>query len=266
MTVDLSPGSKYFKQSAGVNGSTQLMVLRARQGEAVSFGGDVIVHDAGTFKPGALLHGERVSIPGKATQGYFQMPDTLGWENTDGSWVIVSGDKNREGLVRTMQDIVFTPEYAVKASFKLSYLPAGLNHTYLSVSDDGTGPGHVRAALGRAGEQVSMRPGDILTRQFPLYWFAGATDDYLRSHTPSQKDAVKVNGNNVWYLDGSNAGSAGVSLHPGGAAIVIANQHCYALFSIVNAQNFPRAEQEKIAAGFSFADCRNPGKWVEPFS
>jgi hypothetical protein len=268
ITLGLVSGSGYFTMGQGINGSFQFMTLRAKPGAAVSFGGDVHAYDPGTFDASKFLAGQPLVIEGQTTNAYYVeryhgsgigAGPAIGWQDASGVWIEVSGDQNKDGLVRLAQDVRLTPPQEFKTAFHLTYVPSGLHLVYMGREESMS----LRSRIG-----FNERPGSIdagalgPSRKVAIEVDVLPRDDYIDSHTNELGAPTSAGNLEVHYVTGANSG--GLMVPNGGTIINIRNNKCNAMIIILDSARFSRAEQERIVAGFQFADCKRQQTWIRP--
>jgi hypothetical protein len=268
MTLALVSGSGYFALNQGINGSYQFMTLRAKPGAGVSYGGDVRAYDPGTFDPSRFLAGEPLVIEGQTTNAYYVenyygpgLRPAIGWQEAGGVWIEVGGDQNKDGLVRLAQDVRLTPAQEFKTAFHLSYVPSGMHLVYLG-REEGVSLLRTRIGFNERPGSIESRPFQDPSRKVAIEVDVLPRDDYIDHHTDDLGTATPTGNLEVHYVTGANAG--GLSVPNGGAIVNIRNNKCNAMIIILDNGRFPRAEQERMVAGFQFADCKRPQTWVRP--
>jgi hypothetical protein len=278
LAVELVPDGGYYPQSYGIAGRTQHITARSFTGDSTDGGGDVAVHDPGTFDARALLRGERVTVAGHSAYYVTDLPlgkgtglikpgepvrgPAVGWRDASGAWVVVYDSRTKAGLLRLAAVVRLGTPRDIQTPFHLGYLPNGLHGSYAKVRDYEPADADALFGLDSGG-----LPPDTVNAHWtsapdlPLTIQVLPRSTYLDSHTETLGPATKIAGYDTWYVTRRDAG---YMIPAGGSALIVNVGHCQVDILVQDRGRIPFDELKRIVEGAQFADCTDPSTWTTP--
>jgi hypothetical protein len=285
ITLGVQPVPGFFVLDHGTDATRQFLTVRNRNTSAADHGGTVNVYDPGTFDPAVLQGGERVTVaghpaylvptltPGGPARAGRQA--TVGWQDTSGAWVIVTGAADRAALLRLAESVRLGPPRRLTAPVQFDWLPDGLPLSWASGSGETGGisgyelGSYVGFAAGRSPATDPLVPDVVARRGLALSAMAmpktsrGWTELVAQEGAPPGKVPTPVwetiGGQRAWYLP-DNATPNLFAAGPG-AHLLIDVGDCGVVLQVADLGQISRAELVRTVAGMTFSSCTDAKTW-----
>jgi hypothetical protein len=193
-TLVLAPGSGFTIQAYATDATRQqLSVTDARAGDDDEDAhAEVAVYEPGRFEIGSLPPSRLLLVGGhSAWYGAGPVP-TLAWRDASGSWVRVTGPRDRAALVRLARSVRLQQPEPVVAPVGLTWLPTGLALASAQIGD-GTFTATFTSRRRRAYE-------------LRLTAYAVASNDWTNGTIGLGAPNHRVDGHDGWYSTGPEGG------------------------------------------------------------
>jgi hypothetical protein len=266
LTVDLPPDLSAGKQSYGVLGNAQYMVVRPVPGKFAGHG-DVLVYDPGALDTAPFLAGANVRVSGHAAYHVTSFAgdrlggEAVGWPDPSGAWVVVTGAQSLNGLLALAEYVQVGARTQVIAPYRLAYLPPGARPTAAQVRNGDPSLTNSVVSFGGPGTSTldellfGSENGDLVIKAVNR---SEGIDSYQQGVQPD----LTIAGHNSWWYTDREPGP--LVIRQNGAALFVNAGNCQMQLYVTDVNKYPLEELKRIVEGASFRDCTKGSTWVPP--
>lgn len=285
LTLDVDPDSGLVPLAHGFVGPWEHLAMRTPQDSTV----DAVVVDAGSLYLSDLKRGEPIAVRGRSAH---YAPDLLldsytppsgawpggevrgpaiGWPEPSGVWVVVhildelSSDAGMATLTSVAEAVRLRPARDVSAPYRFGYVPHGWAVEGVQQQVDGRGgrsdATESTVAFGPRTSTVGPYTGLSVWGRSLVVSMAKHYDG--PAELPENGPVTgQIAGRDVRYIE-----SAGSGLAPDhGSTLIIRVGPCDVSVRVIDRDQVPYSELERMVENARFADCTDPRTWTSPLA
>ncbi|MET7298643.1 hypothetical protein [Embleya sp. NPDC005575] len=185
----------------------------------------------------------------------------VAWRDATGSWVIVSGPRQRADLLRLAEAVRLEPT-GTTTPYRLGFVPDTLRLDYGGSNTGDPNQANSVLVFGAAAQPVLKRSSLLsLSEQGALRIHVMAGDSGHLGMVERSGAPRVIAGHDTWYF---TRPAAGLFMPEGGASMVAKVNGCEVLITVTDTNVVPYAALERMLASMTFGNCRAPNTWTAP--